>query len=538
MCKRKIACLHVDLCEGTDMLGFVTAPELQLSAPNLRVGQWDLARDLAQLERVLSVGADEAAVIYCGRILDVVSAHAASLATGESALQSYSNLTRLADLGLLAPGTAALLHALRRLANCVRHAASSLAPPDTAVALVLLERLLNWYFTRCLVGPRDLGVRLVEFSLGDDSLRQLLQLLDDDHPPLDELAQHWKSQNVWMVSPVPGALYAERLLAVRDLPNALSILSTMLDSFPGDIRLRQLQALGLRVQGRLDEALAQLETLNGEAPNDPETLGILGGTMKRLWVVDERWQNLPRGRQDVLIQAARIYYDAWCRSGRSHTYTGINAASLALVTGKTKRSREIAGRILQLFEGRQRLSLRVAVMPFSDYWDRVTHAEAMLLLGRVDLARIEYRNAMAVYADRPRDIESTREQLTWLLPALNFGGTLATFLDEMPPRPTIGLQEESPPMTYLPRPFDTKGIKLTDDLLELLERLAEHNHDVWATQRIADGWIYGKKRDDGKKEHPDLIAYSELTEEEKVYDRNSVRTTLQAILAMGYRIVR
>ena len=93
-------------------------------------------------------------------------------------------------------------------------------------------------------------------------------------------------------------------------------------------------------------------------------------------------------------------------------------------------------------------------------------------------------------------------------------------------------------MTYLPRPFDTKGIKLTDDLLELLERLAEHNHDVWATQRIADGWIYGKKRDDGKKEHPDLIAYSELTEEEKVYDRNSVRTTLQAILAMGYRIVR
>ena len=48
----------------------------------------------------------------------------------------------------------------------------------------------------------------------------------------------------------------------------------------------------------------------------------------------------------------------------------------------------------------------------------------------------------------------------------------------------------------------------------------------------------GKERNDEKKEHPDLVAYPDLPESEKVYDRISVKSTLQAILSLGYRIVR
>ena len=91
-------------------------------------------------------------------------------------------------------------------------------------------------------------------------------------------------------------------------------------------------------------------------------------------------------------------------------------------------------------------------------------------------------------------------------------------------------------MSYTPKPIDTSGIKLDDDLLRLTERLAESTHDIWAEQRIADGWTYGPQRDDVAKKHPDLVPYSELPETEKDYDRKTAMETLKAIIALGYRI--
>jgi len=93
-------------------------------------------------------------------------------------------------------------------------------------------------------------------------------------------------------------------------------------------------------------------------------------------------------------------------------------------------------------------------------------------------------------------------------------------------------------MTYQPRPIDTGHVVVPEGLLELVERLAEHNHDIWAAQRIAQGWRFGPQRDDARRQHPDLVPYADLPESEKVYDRNAVRSTLEAILALGYRIVR
>ena len=93
-------------------------------------------------------------------------------------------------------------------------------------------------------------------------------------------------------------------------------------------------------------------------------------------------------------------------------------------------------------------------------------------------------------------------------------------------------------MTYNPKPIDTNSVELPAELRPLIERLAEHNHDVWAKQRIADGWMWGPERDDQAKHHPDLVPYSDLSESEKQYDRNSVVETLKAIVALGYRIAQ
>lgn len=93
-------------------------------------------------------------------------------------------------------------------------------------------------------------------------------------------------------------------------------------------------------------------------------------------------------------------------------------------------------------------------------------------------------------------------------------------------------------MEYTPEPIDTSDIELTDDILELTELLAKNAHDNWARQRTSEGWRYGSKRDDEKKEHPNLVPYESLKESDKEYDRKAAMETLKAIVALGYNIER
>jgi hypothetical protein len=81
-------------------------------------------------------------------------------------------------------------------------------------------------------------------------------------------------------------------------------------------------------------------------------------------------------------------------------------------------------------------------------------------------------------------------------------------------------------------------VTLTEEIRELTELLARNAHDVWARQRLADGWRFGARREDAKKEHPCLVPYEDLPESEKEYDRKAAMETLKAILALGYRIVK
>jgi ryanodine receptor 2 len=93
-------------------------------------------------------------------------------------------------------------------------------------------------------------------------------------------------------------------------------------------------------------------------------------------------------------------------------------------------------------------------------------------------------------------------------------------------------------MTYDPKPIDTSKVQIPEEILELGERLAEHAHDIYCRQRLAEGWRYGPERNDATKENPTLVPYRELPESEKEYDRQVVMGTLKAIIALGYRIER
>jgi hypothetical protein len=74
-------------------------------------------------------------------------------------------------------------------------------------------------------------------------------------------------------------------------------------------------------------------------------------------------------------------------------------------------------------------------------------------------------------------------------------------------------------MKYKPKPIDTSSVKLPRGLRKITEALAQNNHDLWAKQRVSEGWTYGPNRDDRKKTHPDLIPHSVLSDSEKEYDR-------------------
>ena len=91
---------------------------------------------------------------------------------------------------------------------------------------------------------------------------------------------------------------------------------------------------------------------------------------------------------------------------------------------------------------------------------------------------------------------------------------------------------------YIPKPIDTSDVILPEDIDQLIEDLARNTHEVWAQQRIKEGWSYGETRSDQKKTHPCLIEYEKLPENEKEYDRNTSRETLKLIVKMGYKIIK
>jgi len=102
-------------------------------------------------------------------------------------------------------------------------------------------------------------------------------------------------------------------------------------------------------------------------------------------------------------------------------------------------------------------------------------------------------------------------------------------------------------MTYQPQPLKLEEIELPEELNRLVEELAANQHDIWAINKIKNGFIYGEKNSEPLFEsgilkiagtHKDLLPYEQLPENIKEYDRQNVIGTIKAILAMGYTIVK
>jgi hypothetical protein len=62
---------------------------------------------------------------------------------------------------------------------------------------------------------------------------------------------------------------------------------------------------------------------------------------------------------------------------------------------------------------------------------------------------------------------------------------------------------------------------------------SEQYHQVWLANKTNDGWKYGFVEDPIKKEHPRLVPYTALSEEQKTKDRLYVSVVQAVGLALG-----
>jgi tetratricopeptide (TPR) repeat protein len=398
------------------------APRLAEGVATYRSRLFFLLRDdLGRLDRARRLDLPEAAVVYGARVLEVLAADALELVGLPPERQAFSDLSTLEQFNLAPLPTLYWAHALRRTGNDVRHVRRPTAEDDAELAALFLERWLRWFF--CYFQYRQHRLRAVTldgwplWGAGPE-LRELLDdldALDEKGRPdagrleaaLARVREGGPASACYRTAALPSVL-AERLIQGGDPRNALEVLQPALDR-SDSLRLRQLQGLALSRLKEYEEALQVLEPLrrsNSQDPADGETEGIVAGVYKR------------QGRLD---ECQKAYAKAWRGSRKSNVYLGVNAATVALLLGRAAEARRIAADVRQRLEDRLRALAargdRAEVV--LGYWDQVTLAEAILVLGDLEAAGDAYRLGFDRHPERPNDHEVTRDQALRVLSHLD-----------------------------------------------------------------------------------------------------------------------
>jgi tetratricopeptide (TPR) repeat protein len=160
-----------------------------------------------------------------------------------------------------------------------------------------------------------------------------------------------------------------------------------------DHRLEQLYALSLSKSGVPEAAQEYFESIAPRHPDNPETMGILGGIYKELFKKNQspKYAVLARDTYAKNFEITKNYY------------TGINAATMSALAGQGQRGKDIARQVLQVLKD-----------PENDFWQAVTQAEAYLLVKERAKAEQSYSHARKLAGADWGKINSVYNQL-WLL---------------------------------------------------------------------------------------------------------------------------
>ena len=93
-------------------------------------------------------------------------------------------------------------------------------------------------------------------------------------------------------------------------------------------------------------------------------------------------------------------------------------------------------------------------------------------------------------------------------------------------------------MGWTIRPQGSAGERIDEIPKNVVEALAEYEHEEWMKERIESGWTYGPARDAEKKISPYILAYDELSEEIKELDRDTIRNIPKLLCMVGFAVYR
>jgi class 3 adenylate cyclase/tetratricopeptide (TPR) repeat protein len=186
---------------------------------------------------------------------------------------------------------------------------------------------------------------------------------------------------------------AREALGRGDLFGAYDVAARAIAAGEASEALYHQQALTLARMGDTARALDIFRSAGLDRSRDPHIRALGARLLKDRGL---------EGSAPELVEAYRAYLQIYRDSGDA--YPGINAASLALLTGNPDESRQLA--------------LEIAAIPSvrspEDYYDAATLAEANLLLGRPDVAAEAARLALTLPDCTPGNRASTMRQLAVL----------------------------------------------------------------------------------------------------------------------------
>jgi tetratricopeptide (TPR) repeat protein len=214
-----------------------------------------------------------------------------------------------------------------------------------------------------------------------------------------ELKRIWdgRLRSFWRLYPELYSTLAGLMVDRSENFAAIEICVEGLSFFPTNAELVLYLALSLARTGSPNLAFDLLNSARGWLENVPDAWTLRARIYKDLWKLT--------GSPDALEQSLREYEKAAeIRKDADAYYPEVNIATLALLSGDRRKAVEYATKVTT------RLDARVP----RDYWEAGSLAEALLVLGRIDEARLHYSEAMELDPFPARKL-TTRQQARLLL---------------------------------------------------------------------------------------------------------------------------
>ncbi len=249
----------------------------------------------------------------------------------------------------------------------------------------------------------------------DEEFAAAFHVLEDPNTDLGALLSLWQARNPdrWSRTLELYQWLGARLLKFGATIVGFDVVSEGLDLGPSDVRLRQLQALTLARSGATERARGILEGLRDEGHLDEETLGMLARLHKDLWATARD----PAERERHLCDATKAYNEAYQKTGGY--WTGINAATMAMLLGEKARARGLARKVRDQC---LREIKKKKVTAGDAYWPLATLGEAALVLGEFKEAEDRYCQAAEVGHGKFGELNSTLRQARLLIEYLGVEG--------------------------------------------------------------------------------------------------------------------